>query len=402
VAASRILNLDAALTWQSAYATHTDRQRIERVNLWRDFFPDDLGAALTHAAIGETVRAHVGAGALVAEPYDPARERRVRVEQFTGRLASGAPLVPRRGRFYPRTFLRDVPDFFAGDRRPFRCLGLDADSLCIDLNHPFATFDAEVELTVVEDLGHSAERGGRATDLAQELTERGPGMQAARAEFDTDFFYPEAFARIDPRADAHFYREPRLVQHLDATAIACAQALYARFLKPGMHVLDLMSSWVSHLPERVDGLRVTGLGLNAEELARNAALHARVTHDLNAEARLPFADREFDCIVSTASVEYLINPIAVFRELARVVKPGGRVVMTYSDRWFPSKAIALWSELHAFERMALVVDYFRNSGGFDALATESVRGLPRPADDKYADQLAFADPLFAVWGRRSA
>lgn len=398
--ASRLLHLDAALAWSSPHATHTDRQRIERVNLWRDFFPGDLGTALNQAAVGQTVRAQFAASELLAEPYDAARTRRIRRGQFIGRLPSGELLAPHVGRFYPRTFVRDVPEFFAGDQRPFRCTELAVDSMAIDLNHPFARFDAQVELTMVEDLGHTAERGGRATDLAQELTERGPGMQAAGTEFDSDFFYPEAFARMDPRPDAHFYREPRFVQHLDDTAIGCIRSLYARFFKPGMHVLDLMSSWVSHLPDIAD-VEMVGLGLNAEELARNAALGTRIVHDLNADTRLPFSDREFDCVVCTASVEYLVDPLAVFRELARVVQPGAHVVMTFSDRWFPTKAIALWLELHPFERMALVVDYFRKSGGFSALATESIRGLPRPVDDKYAKQLPFADPVFAVWGMRA-
>lgn len=397
---SRKISIEAALSWSSAHATHTDRQRFEGVNLWRDFFPGDLGEQLQRAAVGATVRARFRAGELVAEPYDRARVRCLRATQFVGRLPDGAPLAAHVGRFYPRTFLRDVPDFFAGDRRPFRCLALDGQTITVDLNHPFAAFDATVEATVVEDLGLDAERGGRANDLAQLLTDRGPGMQAALPDRDTDFFYPEAFARLDPRPDTQFYREPRFVQHLDTQAIARIQAIYARFLAPGMRVLDLMSSWVSHLPEGVEGLAVTGLGLNAAELERNAHLNARLVHDLNADAHLPFAAETFDAAVCTASVEYLIDPLAVFRELARVLAPGAPLVVTFSDRWFPTKAIALWGELHAFERMALVIDYFRKSAGFAHLGTESIRGLPRPADDKYAGQLAHADPVFAVWGRR--
>lgn len=399
--ASRIVSIEAALRWSSAHATHTDRQWFEGVNLWRDFFPGDLGEQLARAAVGEAVRARFRAGELLAEPYDPARVLVLRTAQFVGRLPSGEVLAAHVGRFYPRTFLRDVPQFFSGDRRPFRLLALDGERMTVDLNHPFAGFEATVEATLVADHGLSAERGGRANDLAQALTERGPGMQAALPGRDTDFFYPAAFARMDPRPDTQFYREPRFVQHLDAQAIARIQALYARFLAPGMRVLDLMASWVSHLPQEGAGLAVTGVGLNAAELERNAALSTRLVHDPNAEAHLPFAAGAFDAAVCTASVEYLIEPVAVFRELARVLAPGAPLIVTFSDRWFPTKAIALWGELHAFERMALVIDCFRRSGGFTQLATESVRGLPRPADDKYAGQLPHADPVFAVWGRRS-
>jgi ubiquinone/menaquinone biosynthesis C-methylase UbiE len=398
---SRKISIEAAVVWSSAHAAHTDRQLFEGTNLWRDFFPGDLGEQLQRAAVGDSVRASFRAGELVVDLYDRAGVRRLRATQFVGRLPGGEPLTAQAGRFYPRTFLRDVPDFFSGDRRPFRCLALDAQGLTVDLNHPFAAFDASVEATVVEDLGMDAERGGRAHDLAQSLTERGPGMQAALPDRDTDFFYPQAFTRIDPRPDTQFYREPRFVQHLDTQATARIRGIYARFLKPGMRVLDVMSSWVSHLPEGVDELSVTGIGLNAAELERNARLSARVVHDLNVDARLPFAAGEFDVALCTASVEYLVEPVAVFRELARVLQPGAPLVMTFSDRWFPTKAIALWGELHAFERMALVSDYFRKSGGFTDLATESIRGLPRPPDDKYAGQLPNADPVFAVWGRRA-
>jgi SAM-dependent methyltransferase len=399
---SRTIRAEAALHWSSAHGRHTDRQILERVNLWRDFFPGDLGEQLQRAQPGDSVRAEFRAGELLADPYDRTRVHAVRRAQFDGRLTHGERIAPRAGRFYPRTFLKHAPGFFAGDRRPFRCLAVEAQDIAVDLNHPFARFPAMLEVRVLAEVGRGAERGGRATDLAQELTDRGPGMQAALPERDTDFFYPEAFARLDPRPDTQFYREPRFVQHLDSVAIAGIRVIYRRFLRPGMRVLDLMSSWVSHLPEEVAGLAVTGLGLNPAELERNPALATRVRHDLNAEARLPCDAAQFDCAVCTASVEYLIEPLAVFRELARVLKPGAPLVMTFSDRWFPPKAIALWSELHAFERMGLVMDYFRKGGGFTQLGSESIRGLPRPPDDPYAGQLPYADPVFAVWGVRAS
>jgi SAM-dependent methyltransferase len=107
----------------------------------------------------------------------------------------------------------------------------------------------------------------------------------------------------------------------------------------------------------------------------------------------------FDVAVCSVSVEYLTRPMEVFRELRRVLKPGAAFIVTFSDRWFPTKVIALWKELHAFERMGLVLDYFRRAGGYAQLATESWRGWPRPEDDQYASSLLLSDPVFAVWGR---
>ncbi|MDP2108139.1 MAG: methyltransferase domain-containing protein, partial [Rhodocyclaceae bacterium] len=123
-----------------------------------------------------------------------------------------------------------------------------------------------------------------------------------------------------------------------------------------------------------------------------------IVHDLNTAPELPCASGRFDLVLCALSVEYLIRPVEVFREVARVLKPGGIFLVTFSERWFPPKAITLWGELHPFERMGLALDYFRRSGDFVDLATESLRGLPRPPDDKYYRMTKLADPIYAVWG----
>jgi SAM-dependent methyltransferase len=191
----------------------------------------------------------------------------------------------------------------------------------------------------------------------------------------------------------------RLVQHLDSTASENNTDIFRQRLRPGMRVLDLMSSWVSHLPADVGDLQVTGLGMNAEELAQNPQLAERIIHDLNLDPVLPYADREFDAAVCTASIEYLIQPVEVLRALGRVLKPGAPAVITFSDRCFPARVIAQWGGQHPFERMALILEYLHAAGSFTGPATESVRGHPRPAGDRYADQLRLSDPVFAVWGQ---
>ena len=164
----------------------------------------------------------------------------------------------------------------------------------------------------------------------------------------------------------------------------------------GIQVVDFMASWDSHLPDGLNELSVTGLGMNADELAQNPRLEHRVVHDVNTGRALPFDDNRFDAVICTVSVEYLVKPVAVFRELGRVLKPGAMAIITFSDRWFPTKVITLWTELHPFERVALVQEYFRSAGNFNSLETGTVHGLPRPQDDKYAQQRAFSDPVFAV------
>jgi len=374
---------------------------FDRLSLWRDFFPGDLAEGLGQADVGQRVRRPVGAGELI-EHRDRALVRTLRRAQFHPARPELAALVPRTGRFYPRHFLRGVMEFYPEDRRPFRCLGVDGQSMIVDFNHPLAGLDVTLEARIVQELERKEERGGRCNDVPTEITADGPGMQAALDDRDTDFFAGEPFARLDPRPDTQFYQAPRLVQHLDQEALACVREIYRAWLQPRMRVLDLMSSWASHLPETVPDLNVTGLGLNREELDRNSALAERIEHDLNADPYLPFDDACFDAAICTVSVEYLTRPVEVFREVARVLRPGAPFVLTFSDRWFPTKVIALWTELHPFERIALVLDYLRLSGGFSELASESVRGRPRPADDPYAAQRRNADPVFAVRGTRRA
>ena len=102
-------------------------------------------------------------------------------------------------------------------------------------------------------------------------------------------------------------------------------------------------------------------------------------------------------LACTASVEYLVQPITVFKELWRVLRPGGQLVITFSDRWFPTKAIYIWTEIHPYERLGLVLSYLRKVGKFKQLATETIRHFRRPTDDKYANERLYSDPVFAVW-----
>jgi SAM-dependent methyltransferase len=194
------------------------------------------------------------------------------------------------------------------------------------------------------------------------------------------------FARGDPTPDAIFYSWPRFVTHIDDDAIAAVGALYDELAIDG-DVLDLMSSWVSHFNHRPR--RLTVLGMNTEELTANPQATDAVVHDLNDDPRLPFGDDEFDAAVCCVSVDYLVQPIAVFRDVARVVRPGGYFVCTFSNRCFPTKAIAGWLYANDAQRCAIVADYFRQAGGW----TEPTVEQRTPAHH-------FGDPLYAVWAAR--
>lgn len=198
--------------------------------------------------------------------------------------------------------------------------------------------------------------------------------------------FPDGFfSRLDEGDDGGFYGEPRLVQHIDDGAIAAARDLYDEL---GLHgeVLDLCSSWVSHLARPPQRLVV--LGMNALELDQNPQAHERVVQDLNREPALPFADASFDGAMCTVSVDYLVRPLEVFDEVARVLRPGAPFVCTFSNRCFPTKAIRGWLATDDAFHMQLVAEYFRHSAGWDQPCAE-VRPTRWPGD-----------PLFAVWAHR--
>ena len=176
------------------------------------------------------------------------------------------------------------------------------------------------------------------------------------------------FARVDESDDALFYRQPRLVLHIDDATVAALTRYYADVLPRGAHVLDLMSSWVSHLPHELALGDVVGVGMNADELAANPRLTERVVQDLNRDPRLPFAAARFDAVAIAVSVQYLTRPVDVFAEIGRVLKPGGRAIVAMSHRCFPTKAIRAFHTLDASDRIRLVATYFAMAENFDDAA----------------------------------
>ncbi|MCW2521925.1 MAG: Methyltransferase type 11 [Frankiales bacterium] len=202
------------------------------------------------------------------------------------------------------------------------------------------------------------------------------------------------FTRADDRPDPEFYRTPRLVTHIDAGAIEAVGRLYAELGLDGTassprRVLDLMSSWVSHLTSRPGEL--VALGLNRVELEANPLASQIVVQDLNQDPILPFADQSFDGVLCCVSIDYLSRPIEVLREAARVLRPAAPIVITFSNRCFPSKAIRGWLSTDDAGRCAIVVDYLERAGGFS----------PPEVSRRTAQNGRHHDPLYAVVAYKS-
>lgn len=175
---------------------------------------------------------------------------------------------------------------------------------------------------------------------------------------------PNQRAKQDDSDDNLFYSFPRFVTHVDDGFIQQLTDLYRERLKPNTRILDLMSSWVSHLPDEVEFAHVEGHGMNEEELARNPRLNHYFLQDLNKNPQLPLPDSDFDAVINCVSVQYLQYPEAIFSEIYRILKPGGIAIISFSNRMFYQKAITAWRDGSETSRVELVRRYFQSVSGF--------------------------------------
>ncbi len=205
-------------------------------------------------------------------------------------------------------------------------------------------------------------------------------------------FSPEFFEREDEGNDALFYTEPRMVVHIDEQAIAAVSRLFLDLITPGAVVLDLMSSWRSHWPQGHPKERMVGLGLNAAEMQANPDLDEYVIHNVNEEPVLPFEDESFDAVVITVSVQYLKRPVETFQQVNRILKTGGLLIVTFSNRMFPTKAVRIWRVSTDRGRMGLVAAYLEEAGNFLEVHGDLANPETSPP----------GDPIFYVTGRKDS
>jgi SAM-dependent methyltransferase len=208
-----------------------------------------------------------------------------------------------------------------------------------------------------------------------------PGADDRYAGFPAGFF-----DRADDRPDAVFYAPTRLVTHIDDAAIAAVGELYAELGIDGTapaprRVLDLMSSWVSHF--RTPPAELVVLGMNADELAANRAATEQLVHDLNADPRIPLPDGDVDAVACCVSIDYLTRPIEVLAEAGRVLRPGGLLAVTFSNRCFPTKAVRGWLATDDDQHGRVVAELVRRTGLFDEPRVQ-LRTPPGVGDPLYA------------------
>lgn len=389
--------MEYAVIWSDGENEFEDRYIGRRVNAWRDIFPAGIEDGLKGLEEGQSASAEFAPGELVP-PWRDDNVLTLARSAFRERVVAGRRIVPRVGRFYPQGMLSGLRGVYASTQTPFRVLELTSDTITVDMNHPLSRFPVRVEARLDHLENKRSDTGGTLMHWPEEISDNGPGMQAVMAEGTVDFRSEDFFERVDGD-DASFYAQPRLIGHVDAQAQANLRRIYARFLKPGMKVLDLMSSVQSHLPEDME-LDVTGLGLNHEEMAGNPQLSSHIVHDLNACPDIPH-DGPFDAVVCSLSIEYLTDPMAVLTSARKLLRPGGVLLVGVSNRWFPTKAVQGWLDLHEFERVGFVRQLQRWAGFSGRSGAISIRNDWRPQDDRhFLETRGISDPVFVIWTHR--
>ena len=248
----------------------------------------------------------------------------------------------------------------------------------------------------------AAAAGSGHLNLVARAASGGSGTTSEIAKVLLDPKYPDEYPfgekemqRYDESSDFLFYAQPRFVRHIDDDAIAALTKYYAKVFpasgQKDVALLDVCSSWISHYPEGYEAGRISGLGMNEDELQKNPILTDYVVRDLNENPSLPYEDNTFDVVTNAVSVDYLTRPLEMMKEVNRVLKPGGLAVMSFSNRCFPTKAVSIWTATGDLDHIWIVGGYYHFAGGFEPPAAEDIS--PKPGK---------TDPMYVVFARKEA
>lgn len=401
--AKSLVDTVMSFRWDSSVGRH-EENFFCKINVWRDadLLPRKVKDKFLKSSEGDEFAVALNRGEIFS--YKDENVIKVAIDQFQPPVSPITKINPRLGRFYPLGYFTGIEGVFPQNIKPVRIIDIDEKYITIDKNVPISKYNLDLSVKIQRIIDKSGKLEGECKSWCEISLENGPGMQVPyNDDKSTDFQLqdPQSFSREDEADDTVFYSEPRLTTHIDSKAHEHLLNLYKRILPQNGRILDLMSSYQSHIPGDKNFYEIVGLGLNKEELRANPLLNEIVIHDINKEAKLPLSDEEFDCVVCDLSIEYMIRPLDIISEIKRVLKKDGIISISFSNRYFPPKVIKLWKELHDFERIGYVLELLSRTHGFKDFQTFSYRGWIRPFDDKYFGSAIFSDPLFVVTAKKS-
>lgn len=387
----KLTNIDFSLEWKSHAATHTDIYHAVDIDLEHDNLPGILAEDISTLDIGSShiKKFQSQSKELLGVTHSALQVIRFDSKHFNTQF-KGQNSKPSLYRFYPSAIASEGLNTSPSNYTPFRLIRNQHEQMTADCNHPLSHFYLNLITTKVAEVEKDIE-DRPSKNIAKLITSKGPGMQVPFEFAEPAFFDQYPFINKTDLSKLQ-------TSHIDAKAEEEIVKLHSRLLPKHSKVLDLMSHEKSHLASDYETGLLTGLGANEEALSNNQRLDTYEVHNLNNNSELPFESNSFNDAICTMSIEYLIHPLAVMKEVSRVVNSGGKFIVTFSNNSRSDQTMNLWGQLHAFEKLQLVLEYFRFSGDFIDLHTYSKRGLPRSRDDKYIDKKRLSDPIFAVWG----
>lgn len=301
------------------------------------------------------------------------------------------------GRFYPGKLFKDDIKSVSELYSLGRMVKSGRENLLVDFNHPLATKD--IILTVqIEAIRPTAKKHPKLpTDIITLLGNGGPGMQDRLNECETDFWSEQPFARLDESDDAVFFAEPSLSPFWDSVALTEVSKLYDQLIPDNAVILDLMAGVHSPLQEcAINPRQIICAGLNRIELDNNPVCTERHVLNVNRIKALPFKTAKFDAVLIHAAIEYVTQPATLLKQINRVLKPGGRIIISFTNRYVEEKAIQIWKTIHPFERIGLILAELRKNGHFGSFQALSRHGLPGSGNNLIAGEVADSDPVFLI------
>jgi len=385
----RVADIDFTLEWKSSVAQHIDIFHLDQVDLHHEKLPSNFAEKLVELSIGESYSQTYPAKDILGEEYSTNNVITFSADLFDAQF-KGQSSPPILYRFYPSAIAWQGLETEATDYRPFRLISANNENLVADKNHPLAKY--YLTLTAVKlkeyDLPENSKK--RKRHITKLISSRGPGMQVPFEYGEPVFFKKYPFQRADDKLSTK--------PHVDSVAAAEIKKLYSTLLPTHSKILDVQADEFSYLANDYQSGLLAGIGSNEKGMSANQKLNTYQVQNINEDVILPFETNSFDDSICSLSIETFRNPIGLIKEIARVVNTGGKFVVIFSDNNPTTQTINLWSQLHPFERIQLVLEYFNQTNLFNEINTYSKRGNPRPSDDKYFNQKRMSDPIYAVWG----